>query len=69
MSERYGSWGKILRVDLTKAATTLMASIDPTWAVWSRHDALARAVVGGWCDDAWDVQRRRGEVAVVRTTF
>lgn len=31
-----------------------------TWVVYSPTDGVARDVVGGWVDDAWDIQRRRG---------
>lgn len=37
------------------------------WAVYSKADGVARAVTGGWVDDAFDTQRRRGERAVSRT--
>lgn len=39
------------------------------WAVWSRTDALARRIVGGWVDDAFDTQRRRGQEAVTRYSW
>lgn len=55
--------------DLTKAATALKASVDPGWCVWSRRNAIARTVTAGWVDDAFDIQRRRGELAGTRTTF
>lgn len=38
-------------------------------AVYSRADGTARVVTNGWVDDAWDVQRRRGQDATVRTLF
>lgn len=38
-------------------------------AVWSRSDADLYPVVGGYVDNAWDVQRRRGPDASSRTLF
>lgn len=37
-----------------------LASDSVQWAVYSPTDGLAREVVAGWVDDAWDIQRRRG---------
>lgn len=39
----------------------------PVLAVWSRADAVFRPVVGGWIDNAFDTQRRRGEAPTTRT--
>lgn len=36
-------------------------------AVYSTVDNVARIVTGGWVDDAWDIQRRRGQTAQSRT--
>jgi hypothetical protein len=54
---------------LTLAAAALVAFPGSAWAVWSRKAGLLNPVVGGWCDDAYDVQRRRGERPVARTLF
>lgn len=51
------------------AAVRLGADADPGWAVWSRSNAAMSLVVGGWIDNAFDVQRRRGNKATSRTTF
>ena len=40
-----------------------------TWHVLSQADATPRGVVGGYVDDAFDTQRRRGQKPSVRTTF
>lgn len=40
---------------------------DVDWSVWSRADATARAVTTYWCDNEWDVQRRRGQKSTGRT--
>lgn len=39
------------------------------WAVWSRVEGLLRPVVGGFVDNAPDVQRRRGAGATSRSSF
>lgn len=43
------------------------SSLEPTWSVWSRKDATMRQITQGYVDDAWDVQRRRGEDPIART--
>lgn len=53
-------------------ATVMFDALDADgwdWCVWSRADAVLRPVVGGWTDDAPDIQRRRGQAATSRTTF
>lgn len=39
------------------------------WSVWSRADQTLRPVVGGWTDDAFDTQRRRGVLANTRVNW
>lgn len=39
------------------------------WEVFSPTDWAWHDVVGGWCDNAYDTQRRRGVEATVRTTW
>jgi len=39
------------------------------WAVWSRKDQVLRTVTGGWVDNEFDTQRRRGGDSTARTTF
>lgn len=43
------------------------ANID--WAVFSKTSGTLVPVVGGWCDDEFDTQRRRGATRTTRTTF
>jgi hypothetical protein len=57
------------RTCLTRAATDLMNDSATRWATWSRRVATMADVVGGWVDDAYDTQRRRGEPTINRTTF
>jgi len=56
-----------LRTSATGAAKRLMDYTDIKWGVWSRVDGNALPVVSAWMDDAFDVQRRRGEDALART--
>lgn len=48
-----------------------IASADPhvTWSVWSRVNAALHNVAGGWVDNEWDTQRRRGARATDRAFF
>lgn len=39
------------------------------WGVWSRADLVVRPVVGGWTDNAFDTQRRRGTAATARAVW
>lgn len=60
------------RTDLTKAAgklQTALAGHGVNWVTWSPTDWAAHPVVGGWVDNAVDVQRRRGIAATAKTTF
>lgn len=52
----------------TKSAKRLMDYTDVKWGVWSRVDGNALPVTSAWMDDAFDVQRRRGEAPLARTT-
>lgn len=66
----------VVQADLIDAATDLLAASDAAaeWT-WVVPHAVATAgwsvvpVVGGWVDNAWDTQRRRGISATQRTTF
>lgn len=47
---------------LAEAATNLKAALiaaDCQWVIWSRADAVFRAVDRGWVDNEFDTQRRR----------
>lgn len=39
------------------------------WSVWSRADGELVEIVGGWVDDEFDTQRRRGLRPTSRTTY
>jgi len=57
--------------DVALAFETLMEVSNPdcSWGVYSRADGVVRPVVGGWVDNAWDTQRRRGVSATARETW
>lgn len=52
--------------DLIQASN---ASVSWQWQQYSRTTSTGNVVVGGWIDDAWDTQRRRGRDASTRTLF
>lgn len=56
------------RSAITTAAKVLMDVDEPRWGAWSRKNSAVYPLVECWVDDAFDVQRRRGEDPVVRTT-
>jgi len=61
-----------LQDDLVLAAEALAVDMGADawfWEVWSRADNVMRDVVGGFVDDAFDTQRRRGPAATSRTSF
>ena len=51
-----------------KAAIDALAS-DTEWAVWSATNASPVDITGGWVDNAWDIQRRRGVEENARTVW
>lgn len=51
----------ILQDTLVAAAEALILETVATWAVWSRTDDTFREVVAAQVDNAFDIQRRRGE--------
>ena len=59
------------QTDITAAAARLMTGNGQflTWSVLSQRDAVARPVIGGYVDSAFDTQRRRGEAPSNRVTF
>jgi len=59
---------------LEAAATDLLAAIPAInalafWSVWSRVNNTPTEIVGGWIDNAFDTQRRRGRPATSRSVF
>lgn len=42
---------------------------DGAWLVWSPTNQTGSTVAGGWIDDAWDTQRRRGLQRTSKTTW
>jgi hypothetical protein len=49
------------------AGQFLMDDPDTEWVVWSRRAAGVKTVTSAWVDNAWDVQRRRGERPTAKT--
>lgn len=61
-----------LRGDLGKAAQALIAQDTALlkWSVYSRADGTAHApITHGWVDNAFDIQRRRGVKATIRSAW
>lgn len=60
-------------IDLIAATTQrLVGDLDAdghALCVWSRVDGVFRPVVGGWVDNEWDTQRRRGRKRTTRTMW
>lgn len=54
---------------LNSASEQLRDGVDAELAIWSKADATMRPVVGGWVDNAFDTQRRRGIGATSRTSW
>ncbi len=59
---------------MANAATTFKANIEALgtgteWAVWSVADQAPVDITGGWVDNVFDTQRRRGLVETSRTTW
>lgn len=69
----YGRPKATTQQQLVDAAGALLAASNLTtawsWVVYSPTDELARPVVAGWVDNAWDTQRRRGIDPTLRTVF
>lgn len=62
--------GAPIRDALAAAAITLSDAVGASQRVWSRTGAaLYGPIVGGWIDNAFDTQRRRGEAYTARTLW
>ena len=78
VAEAYGMSGVYPRPatalidDVTAAASQLlddMTTAGCLWSVFSRADNAVRSIVGGWVDNEFDTQRRRGRDATARTMW
>lgn len=59
-----------MRSAVASAAAVLADQSEPVqWCVYSPTDQIARRIVGGWVDNAFDTQRRRGRRATSRNTW
>jgi hypothetical protein len=56
------------RETVVQAGGRLRATAAINWSVWSRKAAALKVATLVSCDDAFDVQRRRGEAPLVRTS-
>jgi hypothetical protein len=56
--------------NLVNGAVALAAALDPLlWVLYSSADGVPKTIVSGWVDNAWDTQRRRGNVPNTRTPY
>lgn len=58
-----------LRIGAMGAALRLMQKPSFSWSVYSRADGMTKEITGAWMDNAWDTQRRRGELPTERHTI
>lgn len=60
-------------IGIRDAGAALLAASDSSGDyVWCQHSAktgICHQVIGGWVDNAWDIQRRRGLDVTDRTEF
>ena len=54
---------------ITGAASTLLHVSSLGWSVFSRKNWALYPVIGGWVDNAFDVQRRRGTAASAKSLW
>jgi hypothetical protein len=54
---------------IRRAMRALVNDTATNWAVYSRRDNAGYLVSNGWVDDAFDIQRRRGVSALVRSLW
>lgn len=57
------------RESLMRSALRLAQTSNPDWCVLSQADAALKPVTGGWVDDSYDTQRRRGVAPSTRLPF
>lgn len=56
-------------IDSAQAMASALTGHGWEWNTFSRTDWAIHTVVGGWVDDEFDTQRRRGESPSSRTTY
>lgn len=59
----------IARILASAEAMATASTTDVRWVVYSRVDGGATRVTNGWCDNAWDTQRRRGTLPSSRNVW
>lgn len=71
--DTYSHVSALLVTDMTLAASSALATSQGNGAGWSIRSTVPTEnfvpVVGGWVDNAIDIQRRRGAEATVRTSW
>lgn len=55
--------------NLSAASTSSVGDDSWTWVWYSPTDSQGGNVTNGWCDNAFDTQRRRGLIATSRSTW
>lgn len=60
---------RLLCVDWAETLWTPIGAADVTWVQRSETTGVTAPVVGGWVDNEWDTQRRRGRRSTARTLF
>lgn len=68
-----GRPGAELVEDVTDFGQSLLdasfAAADWEWVVWSTTNSAPYIITNGWCDNEYDIQRRRGREATSRDVF
>lgn len=59
----------LTRQIIADSAARLRDDATTTWSQWSRADAILNAVTTGWVDNAFDIQRRRGNAPTARISW
>lgn len=59
----------VIRQEFADAAAAMIVGTGHDWSIWSRKDSTVREIVGGWVDNAFDTQRRRGVATTSRINF
>lgn len=55
-------------LDLGEGIAQVGTASNITWSMYSKTDASYHKIESIWCDDAWDIQRRRGLAPSLRET-
>lgn len=61
--------GAFIDALVDRAANLEASTEDATWVLISQADQAAKVITGGWVDNAFDTQRRRGMAPTTRDTW